>query len=160
MKKHTALLASFLLAFALPVIATDVSITAANVVASSSASKVLGTAGATVAAGQLVYRDSSDSNKFKLVDADSGTAAARVVYGVALNSASNGQPINVCTADTTLEIGTHSVAVGTVLIASDTAGGLMPVADVDTGDYVTAVAVVKSATAIVFGILASGAAAP
>jgi len=158
MKKHILILASLLLAFTAT--ATDVSITAANVIASSSATKVLGVAGATVAAGQLVYRDTGDSNKYKLVDADSGTALARVVYGIALNSASSGQPISVCTLDTAMEIGTHSVAVGTVLVASDTAGGLMPAADIDSGDYVTAVAVVKSSTAIVFGILASGAAAP
>lgn len=149
-----------LLSFAGAALAADVSITAGNVIPSSAAQKTSGVAGATIAAGQLVYRDASDSNKFKLTDADSATAAARVVYGIAINSAAAGQPINVCTADTALAIGTHSQTVGTILLMSDTAGGLMPAADVETGDYVTVVAIAKTSTTIAFGILESAAVTP
>lgn len=158
--KHRFLSLLLLVGFAGALAAADVTITAANVVPSSAAQKTSGVAGATIAAGQLVYRDASDSNKFKLTDADSATAAARVVYGIAINSASAGQPLNVCTSDTALAIGTHSQAVGTIIIMSDTAGGLMPAADVETGDYVTVVAIAKSATTIAFGILESLAAVP
>ncbi len=45
----------------------DLSITAANVLRGSNARVETGIFGATVTAGQVVYRDASDNNKFKLV---------------------------------------------------------------------------------------------
>lgn len=134
----------------------DVSITASAVVPSAAAQRTQGIAGATIAAGQLVYKDTGDSNKFKTVDSDSATVLARTPTGIAINSASAGQPINVCTSDPDLVIGTHSQALGTVLLASDTAGGIMPDADVETGDYVTVVGIAKTTTTIAFGILVGG----
>jgi hypothetical protein len=46
--------------------ATMALITAANVLAGANAKKRTGVAGATITAGQTVYEDSTDSNKFKL----------------------------------------------------------------------------------------------
>ena len=72
----------------------DISITAANVVAGANARTLDGIAGATITAGQLVYRDSV-TGKYLLSDADSATVAARSVDGIALNSASLNQPLGV-----------------------------------------------------------------
>ena len=52
---------------------TDLVITAANVIAGTGARRALGTAGATITAGKVVYFDSSTS-KYKLADNNSGTA--------------------------------------------------------------------------------------
>ena len=73
------------------------SITAGNVVTVSGTTE-WGTAGATVTAGQTVYKKASDS-KFYLADCDKtahdGNAEIDNVYGIALNAASAGQPLCV-----------------------------------------------------------------
>jgi hypothetical protein len=74
----------------------DLTITAANVVASSNASLARRTAGAAVTAGKVVYRDAADL-KSKLTDSDSATVAARSPDGICLNGASDGQPLDVLT---------------------------------------------------------------
>lgn len=117
----------------------DISITPGSVVAGTGATFEDGIAGATITAGQTVYKDASDSNKFKLYDADSGTAAARTLYGIALNGASSGQPLRVHRGGL-ITIG-GAVLVGRVYVGSDTAGGIMPAADLEDGDYTTVVGV-------------------
>lgn len=146
--------------------AADITITAANVVPSANAQKFEATAGATIVAGQLIYLDTADTDatgkgKAKLSDADSATAAVRVVDGMAINSASAGQPIFYITFDPFLTVG-GSQTVNTVLISSSTAGGLAPAADLSTGEYLTVVAVVKSGTILYFRApgLISGAPVP
>jgi hypothetical protein len=123
----------------------DLSITAANVAAASSARTTTGTAGATVTAGQVVYLDSSD-NKYKLADNDSATAAVRSPAGIALHASLNGQPLTVLTRGS-ITIGA-TTAVGEVYCLSSTAGGICPVADIAAGDYNTIIGVGTSVTAI------------
>jgi hypothetical protein len=134
----------------------DLSITAANVVAGSGATKESGVAGATITAGQAVYKDASDGGKFKLADNDSATAAVRSFYGIALHGASSGQPLTVL-KEGPITIGA-TVAVGTVYMTSSTAGGIAPVADAATGDYVTVIGIGTSTTVIEVQPLAAGAA--
>lgn len=135
---------------------TDIVITAANVLPGSDAKKKTGTAGATITAGQTVYLDSSD-NKYKLFDADSATAAARTLAGVALNGASNGQPLTV-QYEGNITIG-GTVVAGVTYVGSDTPGGIMPTADVETGDYVTVLGIGINTTQIRMKLIASGVAA-
>ena len=100
-----------------------ISITAANVLKSSTGQVSVGTAGATITAGQSVYIDTSDSNKIKLADAN-GTAPANTFAGIALNAASSGQPVSYCTNDTSgFTIGATVVAGDTIWL-SQTPGGL------------------------------------
>ena len=134
----------------------DLTITAASVIAGSTATKETGTAGASITAGQVVYKDASDSGKFKLADNDSATAAARTVYGIALHAASSGQPLTVLKSGP-ITIGA-TTAVGTVYMLSSTAGGIAPVADAGSGDYVTVLGVGTSTTVIEVNIQAAGAA--
>ena len=123
----------------------DLTVTAANVVAGASASTETGIAGATITAGQAVYKDPAD-NKFKLADANSGTAEARAFYGIALNNAANGQPITILTA------GDYNpgvaVTVGAVYVLSSTPGGIAPVGDLASGWYVTVIGVGTTASNI------------
>ena len=134
----------------------DLTITAASVLPGSNAKKKTGTAGASITAGQTVYLDSSD-NKYKLFDADSATAAARELAGIALNNAANGQPLTV-QYEGDITIGATVVA-GVTYVGSDTAGGIMPTADVETGDYVTVIGIGISTTQIRMKLIASGVAA-
>lgn len=129
----------------------DLSITAANVVPSSSASKSSKTvqAGATIAAGDLVYVDTDG----KIGLADANVAAKSVIAGIAVNGGSAGQPVTYVTKDTAgLTIAASGLTIGNVYIASGTAGKMCPVADATTGWWVTPVAVVISATAIAFDV--------
>lgn len=130
----------------------DISLTAANIVPSTRAVRVPGTAGATIAAGQLVYKDASDSNKWKLADGNSATAAVRAVEGIAVNSASAGQPITIVTSDPDLAVGTHGVTIGEPLFLSNTPGGIMPYADLASGNYTAHVAQAKTSTTISFAV--------
>ena len=100
-----------------------ISITAASVLKSSTGQVSVGTAGATITAGQSVYIDTSDSNKIKLADAN-GTAPANTFAGIALNAASSGQPVSYCTNDNAgFTIGATVVAGDTIWL-SQTPGGL------------------------------------
>lgn len=133
---------------------TDLTITAANVVAGTGAKRRDRKAGAAVTAGQLVINDSADL-KAKLADSDSGTAALRAIDGIALHGAANGQPLAVH-YEGPIVIGATLVP-GTIYVASDTPGGIMPAADLETGDYVTIIGVAISATVLDVMIHNSGA---
>ncbi|MGJ5032357.1 hypothetical protein ACQR1I_36350 [Bradyrhizobium sp. HKCCYLS2038] len=123
----------------------DLTITAANVLASGQADKETGTAGATVTAGQPVYKEAA-TGLFKLLDVDSATAEARVYYGTALHGSLNGQPLTVAKSDPNFTPGASGMTVGARLYGSSTPGGIAPEADITTGKYVVQLGVVTSAT--------------
>lgn len=131
----------------------DISVTAANVIAASTANTATGTAGATVTAGQIVYLDASD-RKYKLVDADNLPAAGVTAVFMALNGASDGQPLKVLKGGS-VALGSVLTA-GTAYYASDTAGGFGPVADQGSGDDVILIGVASSATTLLFKPIISG----
>jgi hypothetical protein len=123
----------------------DITITAANVVAGANALIERGTAGATITAGQEVYKESS-SGKFKLADSNGASAEIRTPYGTALNGASDGQPLAVQkTGDITIGA---ALTAGLAYYLSDTPGGICPVADIGAGEYVAIVGVAKSTTVL------------
>jgi hypothetical protein len=102
------------------------------------------TAGATITAGQALYYDAS-TNRMKLADADS-SSTTRVFYGIALNAASTGQPVFVQR--------TGSITIGATLIPgmqyvlSNTAGGIMPISDLISGDYFVPIGTATSASVL------------
>jgi hypothetical protein len=134
----------------------DLTVTAASVVSGAGSVRESGTAGASITAGQVVYKDSSDSNKFKLADNDSATAAVRSAYGIALHAAASGQPLSVH-KEGPITIGA-TTAVGEVYCLSSTAGAICPHADIGTGDYNTIVGIGTSTSVINVLFHASGAA--
>lgn len=137
----------------------DLTITPANVVVSGTGqNRVNGTAGETVTAGKAVYLDPT-SHKWMLADNNHPTiAAARKAGGVALNGASLNQPITVLTSG--------DVTIGATMTAnipyflSDTPGGICPIADVGTGEYLCQIGLAKSTTVLAVGIQATGVANP
>jgi hypothetical protein len=127
----------------------DLTITAANVIAGSNATKESGIAGETITAGQAVYK-SSTTGKYMKADSNSGTAEARQARGIALNGASNGQPL-VIQRGGDITIGATLTA-GTDYYLSDTPGGICPRADIGSGEYVCLLGLAKSTTVLALGI--------
>lgn len=124
---------------------SDLSITAGNVVKGSDAVTERGHAGAAITAGQQVYLDTSD-NLYKLADSDGGSALVRTPRGTALNSASANQPLDI-QKDGDITIGA-TLTPGTTYYLSDNAGGICPLADLETGDYFVIVGIAKSASVL------------
>lgn len=125
----------------------DISITAGSVLWVSGDIETGYKAGATITAGQALYFDSS-TNTWKLCDNDNATAAVRVFAGIALNSASSGQPLHVQVSGV-ITIGA-TVAVGTVYTTSATAGGIAPSSDLSTGEYTSIIGVALTTGTIEF----------
>lgn len=135
----------------------DLTITAGSVAMVSGTTEVM-TAGATITAGQAIYKDASDSNKAKLADAND-TAAKAAAYGIALNGASSGQPVSVLRTGV-VNMGA-TLTVGEIYVVSDTAGGVAPEADlVNTNNFVTILGVGLTAANLDLKINASGVQVP
>jgi hypothetical protein len=131
----------------------DLVITAANVVPGTNATKTQGIAGAAITAGQVVYLDSA-TNTFKLADCNSGTAAARVPFGVALDNAASGQPITVQTSGPVTIGAAVTGGVGYYLSANP--GGVCPVADMVAGCFPSFLGFAINATQINLNIQSAG----
>jgi len=132
---------------------TDISITAASVVAAASAVKQTGIAGEAITAGQVVYKAAA-TGKFMLCDGDSATAAVRVPLGIALNGGSDGQPMVIAkSGDVTIGA---TLTAGTAYYLGDDPGGICPLADVTTGDDVVLIGLAKSTSVLAVNIIVSG----
>lgn len=131
----------------------DISITATAVVPGTNSIRDSGTAGETIAAGKAVYRSSS-TKLWMLADSNSATAEVRTATGIALNGASANQPIDVHKeGDLTMNaVLTANVA----YFLSDTPGGLCPIADVGSGEYLCQIGIAKSTTVLAVRIQATG----
>jgi len=107
----------------------------------------------TITAGQTGYLDTADG-KWKLADNNSATAAVRTPGGIALNGASNGQPLAVLTQGP-ITIGAALTA-GVAYYLSDTPGGICPVADLGAGEYPTVIGIASSTTVLKVSINSAG----
>lgn len=131
----------------------DLSITAANCVPVAPYTIKYGIAGATIAAGKPIYLDSA-TNTWKLADSNGASDEIRKATALALTGSSAGQPIAYMTeGDVTLGA---TMTAGIVYYLSDTAGGICPVADVGSGEYVCTVGVATSTTVMRLGFNYSG----
>lgn len=128
--------------------AVDLTITAANVVPSASATTIRRVAAVAVTAGQLVYVESA-TNQLKLADCDSASAEVRKVAGIAVTSGAIGTMISVVVKDPALVLGA-TTAKGTIYTLSATGGGIAPVADITTGWYPHVIALGISTTVVAF----------
>lgn len=118
----------------------DISVTAASVVKVAGANVEVGVAGATITAGQVLYLDSN--NLLQLADADA--SGKTTVAGIALHGASANQPLAYLTGgDLTFNAVLTS---GTIYTLSDTAGGIRPAVDDNSGDTISVLGVATSTT--------------
>jgi hypothetical protein len=110
------------------------------------------TCGATISAGQPLYLDDSDQ-EHKLADANAeGTAKAR---GIAITPGVDGGGGLVARSGAIVLVGA-TLAVGENYVVSDTAGAIMPEADLSTGEYCTTLGRASSTTQLELNIQASG----
>lgn len=133
----------------------DLTITAANVALVTGSPDRGNNAGATITAGQLCYKDSS--NLWQLSDANL-SAASKTIGGVALHGSLANQPLAV-QSDGTITIGA-TVAVGTIYLLSATAGAICPHTDLATGMTTCILGVATTAAIITIRIFNSGVAVP
>jgi len=132
---------------------SDLTITAASVVKGAGARiDRNGYAGETITAGMPVYKASTGF--WMKADSNSATALARTAIGIALNGASQYQPIDVQT-EGEITIGATLTA-NTTYYLSDTAGGICPLADVGSGEYTEIIGVAKSTTVMLLVLKATG----
>jgi len=125
----------------------DISVTPANVVAGSNATRDVGIAGETIIAGKAVFLNSS-TNRWMLSD-NNGTGT-RQVTGVALNGASANQPLSVLKdGDITMDA---TLVAGTDYWLSATAGGICPRADLASGMDTIQIGVAKSTSVLAVSI--------
>lgn len=131
----------------------DVTITGPVTVDSMAFTETL-TAQVAIAAGKVVYRDSTNSGKANLADADASASAEAI--GIAVNTAGIGEPVTVAKNGATITQAGTTFTRGTVYFASTTAGGVAPFADLASGDYVTSLGVATSTSAFKINITISG----
>jgi hypothetical protein len=131
---------------------TDLSITAASCLPGTNAVTEDGLAGDSITAGQVVYKAADGT--YVRADSDSLTALARAGRGIALNSASAGQPLRIqIKGDITIG---GTMTAGVTYYASKTAGGICPLADLTSGGYAGTVGMAKSTTVLALGFNYSG----
>lgn len=128
---------------------TDLSVTAASCVPGSNSNQVQGIAGETIAQGKAVYKSSS-TGKWMLADSNAASAEARGSdvsnVGIALTGSSLNQPIVVHkSGDLTLGA---TMTAGIPYFLSDAPGGVCPIADVGSGEYVVQIGIATSTTVL------------
>lgn len=117
-------------------------------------------AGATITAGMSVYVDSAGAVQIGTNATSAGSGVGAQLTGIALNGGSSGQPIQILRPGGVVNIG-GTVAVGKQYCLG-TSGGIIPVDDIATGEYITTVGVGLTAANIktnhtVSGVQAAGA---
>jgi len=124
---------------------TALSITAGNVVLVSGPTET-GTAGASVTAGEVVFKNSSG----ELVLADADDTSLDEVYGIALHAAGDGQPLTVAKSGANITIGATLTAGLAYYLGSAAAGTIVPYADLGTDDRVIYLGSAISVTVLAF----------
>lgn len=131
----------------------DLSPTAGSVLKYSGATVVYdGVAGDTITAGMPVYKDATDSDALKPCDADVLATAAAV--GIALNGASDGQPVAYQTGGD-IDLGC-TLVVGVIYVVSTGAGKICPEVDLGSGDFFTLLGIAIAANKLRLNINAPG----
>ena len=108
----------------------DVTVTATEVLSTDDTQEASGDLGATVAAGEVVYLDSS-TGTYKLADTD--VLSLHAAKAIALNGGGSGQPVRLAVGGK-LDPG-FTVALGEIYVLSGDAGKIAPVADLANTDY-------------------------
>ena len=131
----------------------DLTQTAANVSTKSSNPDIaVVQVGEAITQGNPVYSDSSDSNKYKkAVTTDADTSAAE---GIALTPADDDE-WTIIQRNGNIDLGA-TLTIGETYYVSNTAGNIMPSADVSTGEFVTSLGVAVAADSLKLDINASG----
>ncbi len=128
----------------------DISITAGSVGIANDAKYIKVQFGESVSIGQAVYRGTN--GKYYKTDADTELTAAAA--GIAISSGGV-DDYGLLVTSGKMRIGA-TVAVGTVYAVSTTLGGICPIADLGSGDYITTLGVATSTSTLQVDIQVSG----
>lgn len=138
---------------------TDITVTAANLRIGANARVARRQlAGATITRGKVVYKDTSDSDKWKLADADVAglVSGANTDVGIALQDVGADQYFDVLLEDDDFTPGA-TLVVNTAYVLSATAGGIAPAADITTDWRGVYLMFAKSTTKAILRITKTGA---
>jgi len=127
----------------------DLSVTPASCVPGSDARTQQGIAGETITAGMAVYKAAA-TGKWMKADAEAHTA-----LGIALTGSSLNQPIVVQTGGD-LTLGATLTANTPYFLSGATAGGICPIADVGTGEYLQEIGIAISTTVLRLTLTSTG----
>lgn len=130
----------------------DIPQTPANVAAAANTPFRDGTAGATIVAGDVLYKDATDSDKLK--PAVNSALASAAAVGVARNGGANGQPIRYQTGGDNNPGGT--VVIGETYYVSPQGGKFAPYADVLSSDFRTTLGIGTTTSNIKLAISVGG----
>lgn len=133
---------------------TDVVVGASLVAQGADALITRVTWGGTITQGMVVALDTSDG-LVKACDVDSATAALRIPLGIALTAGASGQ-VGLVQTQGLITLGSAVLVKGGVYVASDAAGGISPVADKDSGDYVATLGIATTTSILDLRIHSSG----
>jgi len=97
--------------------------------------------GAAVTQGQVVYRSTAD-NKYYLADCDA-SATARAAGIVISNADADNYGYILSGTNAKINLGA-TLAQGEVYVVSDTAGNIMPITDLTSGQYITILGIAES----------------
>lgn len=106
---------------------------------------VAGTAGATIADGNLVYFDTTD-DKWKLCDADTAATVENVLLGIAQGAGTTGNAITNGVLLEGLDDAQSGMTIGDVMYAGNTAGAI----SASAGTTEVVIGIAKSATELYF----------
>lgn len=119
-------------------------VTATSVLPGTNAQKRTVTAGEAVTAGQPVWKDPANANKYYKARANAeGTYQAN---GLALHAAAAGQPLTILLKDDDFTTGFTSTIGETLMVGAGAAGDIAPIADKAAGTWVFVFGVMKSTT--------------
>lgn len=126
----------------------DLTITEAQVIPTTDKSKLRTyVAGAEISPGEAVYLKSSDGKVYPAIDTSAAAAAA---IGIAVSSAEVAEQGLVVQCGGTITLGAGaSVTAGMILVVGAAAGGMSPIADLTTGEYVTVMGVCNGSNQLV-----------
>jgi hypothetical protein len=136
-------------------------VTAANVLPGANAQKRTVTAGEAVTAGQPVWKDPANANKY--YKARANAAGTYQAAGIALHAAAAGQPLVILLKDDDFTTGFTSTIGEVLMVGAAAAGDVAPVSDKAAGTYVYVFGVMKSTTKAVIDfttVLDAGAVIP
>lgn len=131
----------------------DITVTNTAVIAGSDATIESGKAGATIAAGKVVYKASA-TGKYGLADSNGASAEIKAPVGIALNDASDNQPLAIIKSGSMTM--NAALTAGSTYFLSDTPGGICPDADVGAGETVVQLGIAVSTTVLSVRIFAPG----
>jgi hypothetical protein len=111
------------------------------------------TYGATVTKMDILYSDSSDSNKYK--PCDNSTAAAAQAIGFALTQGGDGDQGIIVKSGAKVIFG-GTLAPGETYYVSSTTGAIEPGTDLSSNDYITQVGIALTTTELLVNIEVTG----